>query len=210
MMYPKSDRGKSSGNATPLYGLILAGGKSNRMKKDKALLVYREQPHLLDTYHLVASLCVKTWVSHRKKQSGTSIRNQLPQILDSQGDIGPLGGILSAFDIFPHVAWLVVSCDLPFLDRQALSHLIRSRNPGCQATSFTGIENRLPEPMCAIYEPASFHHLRQFAKQGNYSPREALMACSLRAVTPTCNRTLQNVNVPGEYSAAREKLRVNP
>lgn len=48
-----------------IYGLVLAGGKSNRMGKDKSRLHYHGQPHALFLYKLLSKFCEKTFLSVR-------------------------------------------------------------------------------------------------------------------------------------------------
>src|SRR5262245_35426130 len=111
-------------SSPPLYGLILAGGASKRMGTDKALLAYRGQPQLERSFQLLNTICEHTYVSVRADQSNEPMRAKLPQIVDTLPAIGPLAGIASALLKHQDVAWLVVACDLPFLSRDAILHLV--------------------------------------------------------------------------------------
>lgn len=194
-------------NGAPLHGLILCGGRSKRLATDKALVVYRDRPHLLDLYDTVSELCIETRISVRREQADTEIRRDLPQIYDVYGDIGPIGGILSAFHHNPDVAWLVVGCDMPFLSLDVLMQLVRSRKPGTQATSFLSMRDGRPEPMCAIYEPSSRPVLEQFVQGGSFSPRDALLSCALHGVIPEQVHALANINRPEDMRTARTRLK---
>ncbi|NNE77041.1 MAG: NTP transferase domain-containing protein, partial [Pricia sp.] len=48
-----------------IYGLVLAGGKSSRMGKDKGLIPYHGMPQREYLYHLLGRVCDKTFLSIR-------------------------------------------------------------------------------------------------------------------------------------------------
>src|ERR1700761_2548072 len=145
----------------PLYGLLLSGGASQRMRQDKAALAYRGEPQLLRAWRLLESVTERAFVSVRDNQREDSLRAGLPQIVDSYDAIGPAAGILSAQDRHPEAAWLVLACDLPLLDSKTLQRLIDARDPHADATVFNSSHDGLPEPLCAIWEPSSHARLKQ-------------------------------------------------
>lgn len=123
-----------------LYGLVLAGGGSARMRKDKALLEYHGKPQAAHAFDLLAARCGKVFLSCRADQD-RDVRpglEALPRILDAYPDLGPLAGILSALDAHPDAAWLVAACDLPYLDAASVDALVSGRDPALLATAFAG------------------------------------------------------------------------
>lgn len=122
----------------PLYGLVLAGGRSARMGSDKAALDYHGRPQAAHACGLLAPFCARVFVSCRADQACDPALAGLPQLHDAQEGLGPLGGILTAFAAHPQAAWLVVACDLPHLDAATLAHLVARRDPSRLATAFAG------------------------------------------------------------------------
>ena len=149
----------------PPNALLLAGGRSRRMHCDKATLVYDGEVQLMRITKLLNHLCSSTHLSLRKGQQPPHKELDLPIVEDRFGEIGPLGGILSAFALRPNDAWLVVACDLPFLNTGTLQHLLRSRDLDYLATAYRSAHDGLPEPLCAIYEPAVFQELKRFLEE---------------------------------------------
>jgi molybdopterin-guanine dinucleotide biosynthesis protein A len=129
-----------------------------------------------------------------------------PAIHDVVENIGPMGGILSAFAAHPDKAWLVLACDLPFLTAATLRHLIAHRDPTQLATAYRSAHDGLPEPLCAIYEPAIANKLREFVAAKQVCPRKALIQLSVPLLDLTDTRALDNVNHPHEFQEARAAL----
>ncbi len=197
---------KLDSTASPsVYGLILAGGASRRMREDKALLDYHGKPQLTWTYELVRSVCDPVFVSVRANQADEPVRARLPQIIDGAEGLGPVGGILSAQERHPGVAWLVVACDLPFLDKATLRRLLSSRDPGRDATAFISSHDGLPEPLCAIWEPRSRAALKDAIATGRNCPRKILINADTKLIAQPHPAALDNVNTPEERREAFEQ-----
>ena len=137
--------------SSALYGLVLAGGQSRRMGRDKALLVRDGQSQLRHIASLADSVTDKFYVSARADQKDDPERSQFETIVDRYDDMGPIAGVLSAMDEYPDVAWLVVACDLPNLDDATISNLLDGHTVKRPFTAFTSSHDGLPEPLCAIY-----------------------------------------------------------
>jgi molybdenum cofactor guanylyltransferase len=200
----------------PLYGLVLAGGKSRRMGRDKSALAYRrdergdEVPHARYTADLLARVCDAVFYSCRADQTEDPALAGLPLIPDAFDIGGPLNGILSAQQAHPEAAWLVAACDLPFLDSTALTRLARERNPARAATVFENPGRQALEPLCAIYEPGFLDLAEPSMKIGLTCPTRILDALLEdgqveRLLAPDAV-FLENANRPEDYDRAVARL----
>ena len=185
----------------PLFGLVLAGGASTRMQRDKAAIEYHGQSQLHWTFHLLTHVCAATFVSVRPDQREEPTRAGLPQIVDRQPGIGPIAGISAALQAHPKAAWLVVACDLPFLNEQTLRYLIEHRDAHKLATVFKSSHDGLPEPLCAIWEPASREPVLAYVAAGKQCPRKFLINADALLLDLPDARALDNVNTTDEYRA---------
>lgn len=192
--------------AAPIHGLILAGGSSSRMHRDKAALRYRGRNQLDRTVELAGRYVAKVFVSVRANQTADPMRAQRPMIVDSVAGTGPIVGIRSALAAHPDAAWLVLACDLPFLSDAALSQLLRERDSTSLATAYLSTHDGLPEPLCAIWEPAAAAALADYQAGGADCPRKFLMRHAARLLEPLDRRALDNVNTPEEYAQASATL----
>lgn len=193
-------------SSPPLYGLVLAGGRSTRMQRDKAALEYAGRSQLERAVELISPLVERVFVSVRPEQAADPLRARFAQIADSGEIAGPIAGIIAAQARHPDVAWLVLACDLPLLDRQTLEHLLRSRRPARQATAFRSTHDGLPEPLCAIYEPSSREALRAHVATGRDCPRKFLINADAELLHQPDPGALDNVNTPQEYGSATSRL----
>ncbi len=191
-----------SSTPAPVYGLILAGGSSTRMHRDKAALPYLGKSQLDRAFEVASRHLARVFVSVRADQAADPARAQHPLIVDSCAGAGPIVGIRSALAAYPAVAWLVMACDLPFLSDTALEQLLRERDAAGLATAYRSVHDGLPEPLCAIWEPAAAAALAAYQETGGACPRKFLIRHAARLLDTKDPRALDNVNTPEEYAEA--------
>jgi molybdopterin-guanine dinucleotide biosynthesis protein A len=191
------------GAIPPLKGLILAGGKSQRMGRDKAQISYHGVPQLQYLQELMQTHCSEVLVSRRPDQEAS---DQDMVLEDMFAGLGPYGGILSAFRKDPDSAWLVVAVDLPLVDKKTLSALVSRRDPSRIATAFHNPATDFPEPLITIWEPKAYPVLLNFLSQGYSCPRKVLINSDVHEVDPADPGWLRNVNTPQDLEEVRLKV----
>lgn len=134
-----------------IIGIVLAGGKSSRMGRDKALLpVSGSHTDILGrTVALLQDVCGRAIVVGRQTPGYACV-------LDIAPDCGPVGGVATALDYCQGAACLVLSCDMPFMGKEALYKLVehrRKRPPGTHVTAYRHADSGKIESLAAIYEP---------------------------------------------------------
>ena len=189
----------------PLYGLVLAGGRSTRMGTDKAALIHPDgRPLARRTFDLLAEAgCADVVLSLRHDQEIPAGFADLPDLaiirdpIDSTG--GPLVGIVAAMNLHPGADWLVLACDLPRLDAATLSHLVASKHPDELFLSYRSEFDGLPEPLCALYSSDALPLLRNTEFR---CPRKVLIRNECRLLDPLVPRALDNANTPDDWQTA--------
>jgi molybdenum cofactor guanylyltransferase len=181
-----------------IQALLLVGGKSTRMGRDKSHIDYHGKPQWQFMADILRGIHLDVFLSCRQEQTGLYGNENL--IVDTFTDLGPFGAILSAFRENPNTAWLVVACDLPLLTENTLKTLIESRNPSAIATTYRSPESKegFPEPLITIWEPKSYAVLLQFLAQGVSCPRKVLINSDTHIIDPAAPEALMNVNTPEE------------
>ncbi|WP_374165689.1 NTP transferase domain-containing protein [Arcticibacter sp. MXS-1] len=180
-----------------LNGLILSGGKSTRMGRDKGALVYHRSDQRSHLSGLLKPYCQEVYVSCNPAQAPALAGMSL--LVDSVEGAGPVVGILSAFKQEPHAAWLVVACDLPFLSALSLAALTEGRNPHKLATAFNNPDTGFPEPLITIWEPRSYAPLLENLGKGITCPRKVLINGDIQLLSAPDIKELQNINHAEEY-----------
>lgn len=186
-----------------LYGLVLVGGKSTRMKKDKSSLVYGELDQKSRCYQLLTFFCQKTFLSYRP---GQEVDSSLPALLDQDSNIGPAAGLLSAYSTFPEHSWLIIACDFPHLDSSTLQKLVESHHPKSPATVLCDPDTQQPQPLIGIWTPVALQALQDQVHAGQCSLQKTLRTLPVQTLFPDTSKVLFNSNTPDDYQTALKNL----
>jgi len=189
-----------------IFGLVLAGGNSRRMGRDKAALLADGETQLQRAVRLLDGHLGRVFVSTAAHQAGDPLRQNFAQIVDRYTDIGPVAGIMSALEEYPQNAWLVMACDLPNVDDQTIAYLLQHVSTEHAVTAFRSVNDGLPEPLCAIYRPAAYELIMNFVADGIHCPRKMLINSPTCLLTQPRPGALHNVNTPGDLAGTSVKL----
>jgi molybdopterin-guanine dinucleotide biosynthesis protein A len=184
----------------PVWGLVLAGGKSRRMGSDKALLRQDGETQLSRAVTMLQEQLERVFISTRADQADDVERRKFERIVDRYDDMGPVAGILSAMDTHSEVSWLVLACDLPNIDTTTIAHLLQHCSAEHVATAYESVHDGLPEPLCAIYRPASRTVIDTFVGQGMVCPRKMLINSDTCLLTQPNPGALHNINSPADLA----------
>jgi molybdenum cofactor guanylyltransferase len=177
-------------NKSHISALILSGGQSSRMGEEKRLINYHGKPQEQYLFNLLSNYFPEVYVSINQNQT-----TELPYIKDLDLPIkSPMVGIVSAFNYNPNVAWLVVACDMPFVDEKTIEFLLKNRNSEKYATAFENLEEHFPEPLLTIYEPRIFPKLQEAIHQGKKSPMKVLQNLDVELLQEFDNQWIANIN----------------
>ncbi|NNF33985.1 MAG: NTP transferase domain-containing protein [Saprospiraceae bacterium] len=193
-------------NRPVLKGLVLAGGKSVRMDQDKGLINYHGIPQREYAAQLLSNYCDEVFISCRPDQVDT-IDSNYPALPDTFDGLGPFGGITSAFRKDPNAAWLVVACDLPYLDGATLDYLVSNRNQSKVATSFWDTDHKFPEPLITIWEPKAYPEMLYFLSFGYSCPLKVFIKSNTEVLEAPDNHALTNVNNPEEMKTVLQVIK---
>src|SRR5687768_15537805 len=142
-----------------LTGIILAGGKSSRLGRDKARENIGNVPLIQRVVMALAAvsseiIIVGSGLASLSELDGVNIRS----IQDIASDRGPLMGFYSGLSEASYPYICLVACDLPFLDPAVLKLLIELA-PGHQAV--VPLIEEIPQPTHAIYASSILPHIEE-------------------------------------------------
>lgn len=124
--------------------IILAGGDSRRMGRDKAMLPFAGRPLIQSVISAIQPLFPATLVSVRERR----LEIDLPQVCDMQADGGPLSGLVTALGGIATPWAFVVACDMPFISGALIEQLAGHR--ARQQAVVPVVHGRL-QPLAAFY-----------------------------------------------------------
>ncbi len=191
------------GTIPDINGLVLAGGKSSRMGEDKSMISYHGMPQRDYMLQLLHKIVPDVFLSCLPDNIPVIDYRVIP---DTFLDLGPYGGVLSAFRQNPNRAWLTVACDQPLIDESFLKELISQRDPEKIATCYHDPATGFPEPMIAIWEPRAYPVLLQFLSEGRSCLRKALINSDVKQVETDRPELLKNANSPEEMMEMKNLL----
>ncbi len=148
---------------TPPSGIILAGGQSRRLGRDKAVESVGGQPLIQRVIQRLSQVTAEIVVVVADQTQADRFALDQGQRLteDLYPGKGALGGIFSGLTAAQQEWGLVVACDMPFLNLDLLRNLM-SRREGFDAV-VPVLEGR-PEPTHALYSKACLLPMEQRLK----------------------------------------------
>jgi molybdopterin-guanine dinucleotide biosynthesis protein A len=140
-----------------MRGVILCGGDSTRMGRDKGLTpaAIQTQTWAGSAVEKMATLSIPVVLSVNHRQL-----THYAQVFSSERLIpddptfsvkGPLAGLLSVHAAYPTEDLFVLACDLPLMDPVLLKVLYSRRSVRNNAQAYLYTANGEPEPLCGIY-----------------------------------------------------------
>ncbi|PJZ50034.1 molybdenum cofactor guanylyltransferase [Leptospira saintgironsiae] len=154
-------------------GIVLAGGKSSRMGRDKSFLSLKSQKFfLIESYKKLKFLCKNVRVSIREEQREEYSKHVPNEFLvsDSIPNLaGPLQGIFSSFLLFQNDLniknFLVLAVDIPYMRIKTLARLY-SKNEIIGSGVFYKTKEGI-EPLCGLYSSEYLRYLFQEFEKGS-------------------------------------------
>jgi molybdopterin-guanine dinucleotide biosynthesis protein A len=130
-----------------LSAVLLAGGESRRMGRDKAAVVFRDEPLWRRQLRILRDLGPeKVFVSARTESSWLPADTEL--LLDDLPSRGPLSGLTKAIVQMQTSHLVVLAVDMPFVPREQLRFLCTMASEGRGVVPVIG---ERAEPLAAVY-----------------------------------------------------------
>ena len=163
---------------------ILAGGRSSRMGRDKALLPFNNQPLVAHIAQILAPIFDEVIVVTTNPQIAEAA--DLPAVADTFLARGPLGGIHAALSHFGAPTF-VVACDMPHLNAAFIRHLTED----FEGAARVPLSNDGFEPLHAIYAPACLPTFERYLQLEGKMPsmRRVLEKVGASWITPEIARS---------------------
>lgn len=163
--------------------IILAGGRSTRMGRDKTALPWHDTDLLTDLLlRSQAYPFTERLLSINRPYESSHLPAKLARtvrlVIDNYPDCGPLGGIEAALYSGQCDFYLVLSVDLPFYDFAPVPDWVKllRRQPNLQAI-IPRTENGQDQPLAALYSRQLLPAITDHLQKGNYRLRICIKTC---------------------------------
>ncbi|MEL7193434.1 MAG: molybdenum cofactor guanylyltransferase [Bacteroidota bacterium] len=189
-----------------LIGWVLAGGKSQRMGQDKAMISYYGKPQALYMWEMLTLEGIETHLSVGINL-GMADNLGVSGIMDLIPGQGPLGAIYTAQQRFPHCPILLMACDMPLVGKEDVGLLIENRKPVVDVSVFWNTEKKQVEPMLSIWEISSQPFVKEALGQGRRSIMKLLETMNVHAIPHPVPHHFLNINTREEWIAFQQSRR---
>jgi molybdopterin-guanine dinucleotide biosynthesis protein A len=188
--------------------VILAGGKSNRMGKNKAFLPLGDKP----LFEHVLKICTRLFkdIMVITKEPDPFLRYPVKVERDLV-EAGALGGLYTGLFLSLTPFVFCVACDMPFLKEGLVKYLLSLRN-GYDAVVPMGPDGL--HPLCAVYSKSCLNPIEKSLSEGNKRISSFFKEVKLRLVEADEVRVFDphflsffNINTPSDLKRAEELLR---
>jgi molybdopterin-guanine dinucleotide biosynthesis protein A len=188
---------------------VLAGGKSQRMGREKALLPLLGEPLVARAVRRLRMVLPEVVVIGPPELAphlpGTRI------VPDQEGGLGPLGGVATAFAEVAARRIFLVACDMPFVVPDLVEAMLAAaaRTPWAQAVVLRTARGW--EPLHAVYDAACAPVVSAQLMRGERSLHHLLaqlavseVGAEVVAALDPAGRSTLNVNTPADWGRAIE------
>jgi molybdopterin-guanine dinucleotide biosynthesis protein A len=194
-------------------GFVLAGGRSTRMGRDKALLEYGGRTLVEHAIDLLRAAGLEPHIVGTRPDLAAFA----PVMEDLHPDCGPLGGLEAALAASSSKWNVFLPVDLPLLPVAFLRYLQERVGITSAAATIPSLAGR-PQPLCAVYHRSLLAGIRRSIEARDYKVMRAIESTaeereidifSVEAVAaaredwplqPPVHGWFQNVNTPEDFA----------
>jgi molybdenum cofactor guanylyltransferase len=185
-------------------GFVVAGGRSRRMGRDKALLGWGGATLLDHAIRTLGAVCtdvrVLSGLQRRYTDRGRAV------VVDAPPEAGPLAGLAAALAAAAPKPAILLAVDMPFVPAELLKYMADTLADWDVAVPVIPAG---PEPLCAVYGATCLDPVRDALaagerKMASFWPRVRVLrhsADDLARFGPP-DRMFRNLNDPSDYTTA--------
>lgn len=196
------------GKKLDVTGIILAGGKSSRMGRNKALLEVGGERIIARTVSLFKTLFKEVILVTNTPEEYVDLRIKI--VTDVFPEKGSLGGIYTGLFYASYDYSFIASCDMPFLKRELIEFIISLKE------GYDVVVPKLPdgyEPLHAVYSKRCLKPVKAMIDKGDlriieFYPDVKVKEVSEEELEPFISKPSPfiNINTPGEYEEVLKSL----
>ncbi len=181
--------------------VILAGGKSSRMREDKSLLEFFEGKTLAQyQYDRLSEIFACVYLSCKNDKFGFTDN----LIIEKSREFAPTYGLLEIIDKLEE-PFFAIGVDVPFFSQGSIDKLLAAYEEGLDAVVASC--NGKFEPLCGIYSPSIKPLIVDSIKKDCHRLGKILKNAQIQVVEMTNEEEFINMNTPDIFKKAKQCLK---
>jgi len=184
----------------PATAIILAGGDSSRMGRDKSMLPVAGKPMIKHVHEQLRPYFAQTLVSSNSATAHGFLGATV--VADEVAGRGPMMGVVSALRASANDVNFVVACDMPEIDTALMRAILRQVGDYDAVVPRVGAD--LYEPLFAVYRKSALPAMEGLLQAGNNKIIDSYSRCRVLYVDLP-GRQFRNINTKAEYSGLVEE-----
>lgn len=162
-----------------ITGIILAGGKSSRMGKDKGTCSFNNKPLVEYAIEVLKPFCGELLLSANNIESYNKYAIEV--VPDEIRFIGPLGGMFTCLKKSKTRHNIILSCDTPFISKELIKHIIVNIDSKSKIIAPLHQQNFI-EPLCAYYSKDLIPIFEEYIHNKDYKLLKILSSVELKTL----------------------------
>jgi molybdopterin-guanine dinucleotide biosynthesis protein A len=189
-------------------GVVLAGGASRRMGRDKAVLKLAGRPMITSVVERLREVAAEVIIVADDTERYQRFADRC--VPDVYPGVGTLGGIHAGLQTAAHEVAVIVGCDMPFLNPDLLTWFVTEAD-GSDLVVLK--HSRGVEPLHAVYRKSCLPSIEATIRRGERCAFAFYDQIRVRTVEPDeiasldpDLRSFRNLNTPAQWRAARAEF----
>ena len=162
-----------------ITGIVLAGGKSSRMGKDKGTCSFKNKPLVEYAIEALKPFCGEILLSANNIDAYNKYSYEV--IPDEISSIGPLGGMFTCLKKSKTRHNIILSCDTPFITEELIKHIIENIDSENEVVAPLHQPNFI-EPLCAYYNKDLIPVFEKCIKNKDYKLLKLIKSVDLKTL----------------------------
>ncbi len=182
-------------NKMQATAIIMAGGKSSRMGRDKTMLPIDDKPVIKYIFEQLWPRFKQILISSDDIAKYSFLGVEV--VPDQVAGRGPIMGIASALRVSQNDTNFVIACDIPEVDIGLVRRLIKKSRNFDAVLPQTGPSKY--EPLFAVYKKSTLAAIDESIIAGNYKILDPLKKCKVNYVKLSRTEQIKNLNTMNDY-----------
>jgi molybdopterin-guanine dinucleotide biosynthesis protein A len=180
-------------------GVVLVGGTSRRMGRDKASIKFNGSTLLIRASTVLSEVFTSVVIS-----GGDTAPSGIRIIPDLVSGLGPLGGLDTAYRTAAGRDVFLLAVDMPFVDEQTVRDIVEVPTGAMSVRVPVAAGRR--QPLCAVYGSGLGPVVRDRIEGKDRSMESLFDAVDVNEITGLSDELFTNVNTQADLEAALKRI----